>query len=102
MVPTRPVTCPVASRIRARCRPSRRCRPCPSTPRTAKGFEGGVKASLLDNTLTGSLTAFRYKYEGLPLTSLIALSSTAVTFVTQNAASTITRGVEFESTWRPV
>jgi iron complex outermembrane receptor protein len=68
----------------------------------AKGFEGGIKASLLDNTLTGSLTAFRYKYEGLPLTSLIALSSTAVTFVTQNAASTITRGVEFETTWRPV
>ena len=69
---------------------------------TAKGFEGGVKATLLDNTLTGSLTAFRYKYDGLPLTSLIALSSTAVTFVTQNAASTITRGVEFESTWRPM
>ena len=68
----------------------------------AKGFEGGIKASLLDNRLTGSLTAFRYKYEGLPLTSLIALSSTAVTFVTQNAASTITRGVEFETTWRPV
>jgi outer membrane receptor protein involved in Fe transport len=68
----------------------------------AKGFEGGIKASLLDNKLTGSLTAFRYKYEGLPLTSLIALSSTAVTFVTQNAASTITRGLEFETTWRPV
>jgi len=68
----------------------------------AKGFEGGIKASLLDNRLTGSLTAFRYKYEGLPLTSLIALSSTAVTFVTQNAASTITRGVEFETSWRPV
>ena len=69
---------------------------------TAKGFEAGLKATLLDNKLTGSLTAFRYKYEGLPLTSLIALSSTAVTFVTQNAASTITRGVELESTWRPV
>jgi len=68
----------------------------------AKGFEGGIKASLLDNELTGSLTAFRYKYEGLPLTSLIALSSTAVTFVTQNAASTITRGLEFETTWRPL
>jgi len=68
----------------------------------AKGFEGGIKASLLDNRLTGSLTAFRYKYEGLPLTSLIALSSTAVTFVTQNAASTITRGVEFDTSWRPV
>ena len=68
----------------------------------AKGFEGGVKASLLDHKLTGSLTAFRYKYEGLPLTSLIALSNTAVTFVTQNAASTITRGVEFETAYRPL
>lgn len=67
----------------------------------AKGFEAGVKASLLDNRLTSSLTAFRYKYEGLPLTSLIALSATAVTFVTQNAASTVTRGVEFETAYRP-
>jgi outer membrane receptor protein involved in Fe transport len=67
----------------------------------AKGFEVGAKAALLDNRLTGSLTAFRYRYEGLPLTSLIALSSTAVTFVTQNAASTITRGIEFESAYRP-
>src|SRR6185436_16875006 len=51
--------------------------------------------------LTGSLTAFRYRYEGLPLTSLIALCATAVTFVTQNAASTVTRGVEFETAYRP-
>jgi len=68
----------------------------------AKGFEAGVKASLLDHTLSGSVTAFRYKYEGLPLTSLIALNATSVTFVTQNAASTITRGVELEGAYRPV
>lgn len=68
----------------------------------ARGFEAGVKASLLDHTLTGSATAFRYKYEGLPLTSLIALSSTSVTYVTQNAASTITEGVELEGAYRPV
>jgi iron complex outermembrane receptor protein len=67
-----------------------------------KGFEAGVKASLLDHKLSGSLTAFRYKYEGLPLTSLIALSATSVTFVTQNAASTITKGVELEGAYRPV
>jgi iron complex outermembrane recepter protein len=52
--------------------------------------------------LSGSITAFKYKYEGLPLTSLIALSSTSVTFVTQNAASTITKGVELEGAYRPV
>jgi outer membrane receptor protein involved in Fe transport len=68
----------------------------------ARGFEAGVKASLLDHTLSGSVTAFRYKYEGLPLTSLIALSGTSVTFVTQNAASTITKGVELEGAYRPV
>jgi outer membrane receptor protein involved in Fe transport len=65
----------------------------------AKGFEAGVKAS--SRMLSGSVTAFRYKYEGLPLTSLIALSSTSVTYVTQNAASTITKGVELEGAWRP-
>jgi outer membrane receptor protein involved in Fe transport len=68
----------------------------------AKGYEVGTKFSLLDRKLSGSLTAYRYRYEGLPLTSLIALSATAVTFVTQNAASTITRGVEFETAYRPL
>jgi iron complex outermembrane receptor protein len=68
---------------------------------TAKGVEAGIKASLLDHKLSGSITAFHYKYDGLPLTSLIALSSTVTTFVTQNAASTITQGIEFEGSYRP-
>ena len=33
---------------------------------------------------------------------MIALSSTSVTYVTQNAASTITKGVELEGAYRPV
>ncbi|WP_395407444.1 TonB-dependent receptor [Pseudoduganella sp. UC29_106] len=67
-----------------------------------KGFELGGKATLLNHKLTGSVTAYRYEYTGLPLTSLIALDATRVTFVTQNAATTIARGVELEGTYRPV
>lgn len=66
------------------------------------GFEVGAKAALLGNRLNVSLTGYRYTYEGLPLTSLIALSATSTTFVTQNAASTLTQGIEFEASYRPV
>lgn len=67
-----------------------------------KGFEIGTKASLLDNKVTGSATLYRYAYAGLPLTSLIALDGGSTTYVTQNAASTISQGVELEGTWRPL
>lgn len=67
----------------------------------AKGLEIGAKGSLLDRTLTASVTAYRYEYKGLPLTSLIALDATRVAFVTQNAANTIAQGLEVETTYRP-
>jgi len=67
-----------------------------------RGFEIGTKASLLNGRLTTTLTGFSYKYKGLPLTSLLVLPSGAPVFVTQNAASTLTKGVEFEATYRPV
>lgn len=66
-----------------------------------KGAELGVKASTLGNKLDGSITGYRYEYSGLPLTSLIALDATRVTFVTQNAARTLAQGVEFQATFRP-
>ncbi|TAL01022.1 MAG: hypothetical protein EPO08_11780, partial [Rhodospirillaceae bacterium] len=66
------------------------------------GFELGAKALLLDNHLTTTLTGFRYTYKGLPLTSLLVLPNGAPVFVTQNAASTLTQGVEFEANYRPV
>lgn len=65
------------------------------------GFELGAKASLLDNRLTTTLTGFRYKYTGLPLTSLLVLPNGSPVFVTQNAASTLTQGVEFDASFRP-
>ena len=67
-----------------------------------KGFEIGTKAYLLDRTVTGSITGYRYQYSGLPLTSLIALDATHVAFVTQNAADTIAQGIELEGTYRPI
>ncbi|MDE2367859.1 MAG: TonB-dependent receptor [Burkholderiales bacterium] len=66
-----------------------------------KGYELGAKGSLLDRTLTGSLTAYHYQYSGIPLTSLIALDATHITYVTQNAANTIAQGVELEGSFRP-
>jgi outer membrane receptor protein involved in Fe transport len=67
-----------------------------------RGFEIGTKASLFNNKLTTTLTGFSYKYTGLPLTSLLVLPNGTPVFVTQNAASTLTQGVEFEATYRPI
>jgi outer membrane receptor protein involved in Fe transport len=67
-----------------------------------RGFEIGTKASLFNNKLTTTLTGFSYKYTGLPLTSLLVLPNGTPVFVTQNAASTLTRGVEFEASYRPI
>lgn len=64
------------------------------------GVEVGVKASLLNSRLTTTLTGYRYKYKGLPLTSLLVLPTGTPVFVTQNAASTLTQGVEFEANYR--
>ncbi|MCW6532739.1 TonB-dependent receptor [Sphingomonas sp. MMSM20] len=66
-----------------------------------RGFELGTKASLFNGKLTTTLTAFSYKYTGLPLTSLLVLPNGAPVYATQNAASTITRGIEFEASYRP-
>lgn len=68
---------------------------------TAEGFEIGAKAQLLDGRLTAMLTGFRYTYKGLPLTSLLVLPNGTPVFVTQNAASTLTQGVEFDASYRP-
>lgn len=68
----------------------------------AKGFEVGYKASMLNGRLNTSVTGYRYKYEGLPLTSLIALAGNQITYITQNAASTITQGLELEASYRPM
>lgn len=68
----------------------------------AKGIEIGYKASMLNNRLNASATAYRYEYKGIPLTSLVALAGNQITYITQNAASTITQGLELEGAYRPM
>lgn len=67
-----------------------------------KGAELGIKGAALGRTLTGSATLYQYKYTGLPLTSLIAISGGSTVYITQNAASTLSRGLELEGSYRPV
>lgn len=65
------------------------------------GFEVGLKGSAFGNVLSGSITGYRYTYKGLPLTSLVALSASQVTYLTQNAANTRAQGIEVEATLLP-
>lgn len=64
------------------------------------GVEAGLKTSWLDHKLIANLTLYRYVYKGLPLTALIALDPNTIVFTTQNAANTIAKGVEFETSYR--
>ncbi|MFD1611441.1 TonB-dependent receptor [Sphingomonas tabacisoli] len=65
-----------------------------------KGFEGGVKFDLFDRAFSGSLIGYRYHYKGLQLTGF-DITASPPQFRTQNAASTLVQGVEFETTVRP-
>jgi outer membrane receptor protein involved in Fe transport len=62
-------------------------------PEKATGEEIGAKALLLDGKLNADVTLYHYSYDGLQLTSLNAATAT---FVTQNAATTITQGIEIQ------
>lgn len=68
---------------------------------TASGFEGGVKAQLFGNKLSGSLIDYRYTYNGLQLTSLNATLPNPA-YQTTNAANTLVQGVEYQMTYRPI
>jgi len=60
-----------------------------------KGFEGGVKASLLDNTLRVNLAAYTYKVTGMQ----VSLTQNNANFTT-NAAGARSKGFEFDANWR--
>lgn len=61
---------------------------------TADGFEVGYKGRLLDNRLTLTANAYRYKYDNLQRSSLdIATTS----FVVRNAAAALVKGFELEA-----
>lgn len=61
---------------------------------TVKGFEGGVKAKLLDGALAANFSLYSYKIAGQQVTSLIG-----VTQIVTNAASSRTKGIEGDLSW---
>ena len=67
-------------------------------PESASGFEAGLRAMLFDRSLRFNVTAYSYKFTGLQLDYF---DSAAVTFVTTNAGTSRTKGVELEAQWAP-
>lgn len=60
-------------------------------PERAKGFEGGIKASLLERRLSVELGVYRYTYSGLQVDFFDAQR---IAYVTTNAGSSRIKGVE--------
>jgi outer membrane receptor protein involved in Fe transport len=67
-------------------------------PEKARGFEGGVKTTLLNNQLRFDVALFRYKYTDLQVDFFEAQS---FRYVTTNAGSARTSGVEVSSEFAP-
>lgn len=64
----------------------------------AEGFEGGIKASLFDNTLQIELEGYSYKFKDLQIDFF---NSPVFAFVTENAGSAKTTGAELQFRWAP-
>lgn len=62
---------------------------------TIKGFEGGVKASLLDGALRTNLALYNYKISGLQVTNYVLAVATI-----RNAGEVSIKGVEFDASYR--
>jgi len=60
-----------------------------------RGFEGGIKASLLDGALRTNLAVYSYKTTGLQVAVLVGLNQEL-----RNAGAVRTKGVEFDFTYR--
>lgn len=67
-------------------------------PETANGFEAGVKSTLLNGQLRFNATAYWYEFEDLQVDFF---NSPSFAFVTLNAGSAITQGIELESQYAP-
>lgn len=63
----------------------------------AKGFEVGAKGFLLDRSLRLGLTAYRYDYDNLQVSSF---DTATLSFIIQNAASARIQGMEAEAQWK--
>ncbi|MFN3233585.1 MAG: TonB-dependent receptor [Alphaproteobacteria bacterium] len=67
-------------------------------PETVEGFEGGMKADLLDNTLNLEIDFYYYKYDDLQLNFF---NASTFAYRTLNAGGAKTKGVEFQANWAP-
>ncbi|MEN3976231.1 TonB-dependent receptor [Emcibacter sp. SYSU 3D8] len=67
-------------------------------PEHVKGFEGGIKASLFDRTLSVELEAYHYKFKDLQIDFF---NSPTFAFITENAGGAKTDGAELQFTWVP-
>lgn len=67
-------------------------------PEKGKGFEFGVKSNLLDNQLRANLTYYNFKYTNLQIDYFNAQT---FAYITYNAGSARTEGVEFELEYAP-
>ena len=66
---------------------------------TIRGFEGGIKASLLNGALRANLSAYRYTVAGLQVTSNFQSGNIIVQQVT-NAGKVTTKGIEGDLNYR--
>jgi len=67
-------------------------------PETSKGFEAGIKSTLLDNQLRLNVTAYIYEYKDLQVDYF---NSPSFAFITLNAGNAETKGFEIESEYAP-
>ncbi|MBI1179929.1 MAG: TonB-dependent receptor plug domain-containing protein [Alphaproteobacteria bacterium] len=67
-------------------------------PEDVEGFEGGIKTSLLDDTLRLDLNAYTYRIKNLQIDFF---NSPTFAFITTNAGKSKTEGVELNVDWAP-
>lgn len=67
-------------------------------PETAKGWEAGVKSTVLDGRLRANFSVYSYRYNDLQVDFF---NSTIPAFVTFNAGAAQTRGAELALEWAP-
>jgi len=67
-------------------------------PESAEGFEGGVRGAVLDGRLRFAVDVYSYKYSDLQVDFFDAAK---IQFITKNAGSSRTKGIETEVEWAP-
>lgn len=67
-------------------------------PELASGFEAGVRSTSADNRLRWSATAFHYDYDDFQVDFF---DTSRVTYITFNAGTARTRGIELQADWSP-